>query len=219
MVDNGFCIIHGVIHRGTSLLRHCCSGNISILSHGCLFTGDSTPLQKYHYPGGTAYFIGQLCNKRLIRSLASHLVGSKPVTNDAQALCTLSRQLGNVVLGLAEGSFCFFTEARDGTLTLITDPDGADPVYVVNAGEKRISDRLKVIGGGDEKSTLHDCHAEPLPARPIEHQQQLTPIPAVQCLQPGTLNILRFDGQSQPCYESYLLPRPALHKPALTTQV
>ncbi|CAJ0999108.1 Carbapenam-3-carboxylate synthase [Sodalis praecaptivus] len=200
MVDNGFCIIHGNINKDISLLAHSCSGNIEMLRNGCLFTGRKTPVQSYRFATGSAYLIGSLRNKRLLRHLATHFTGGVPVVNGAEVLYQLSTQLGSAALGLAEGDFCFFIEDRNGTLTLLTDARGQNPVYLVNAGDRWITDKLKLI------SALHD--------RDIQHDPQGSETaPSVGChiqrILPGTLNVFRFSNADCEVCESRQLLRPA----------
>lgn len=122
------------------------------------------------------------------------------MVNGVEVLYQLSTQLGSAAFGLAEGDFCFFIEDRNGTLTLLTDARGQNPVYLVNAGDRWITDKLKLI------SALHD--------RDIQHAPQGSETaPSVGChiqrILPGTLNVFRFSNADCEVCESRQLLRPA----------
>ncbi|MFT4465270.1 MAG: hypothetical protein ACMX3H_11900 [Sodalis sp. (in: enterobacteria)] len=85
-------------------------------------------------------------------------------------------------------------------MTLLTDARGQNPVYLVNAGDRWITDKLKLI------SALHDSD--------IQHDPQGSETaPSVGChiqrILPGTLNVFRFSNADCEVCESRQLLRPA----------
>lgn len=85
------------------------------------------------------------------------------MVNGVEVLYQLSTQLGSAAFGLAEGDFCFFIEDRNGTLTLLTDARGQNPVYLVNAGDRWITDKLKLISALHDRDIQHAPHVAPVP--------------------------------------------------------
>ncbi|KYP97357.1 hypothetical protein BG74_03500 [Sodalis-like endosymbiont of Proechinophthirus fluctus] len=78
------------------------------------------------------------------------------LVNGASALYQLITQLSSATLGLVEVDFCFFIEDLSRTLTLMTDASGQNPVYLVNTGDRWITDKIKLIRALHERDIQHD---------------------------------------------------------------
>lgn len=202
MAHNGFCLIYHCHEKIISRLENTFQGSGIIMDLAYLWVGENTPLKTYSFTNGTAYLIGNIHNLDSLIHLAGQFEGQAHNINHAALLYILRKQLGDNVLALAEGDFCFIPQEKNSPLIVLTDPRGLKPVYLVQTDEIWLTDRLRFVGTLKGKRVFDFYHPGQVCQETTTRSENYLPIKNAQRLRPGSLNILSPGTLAAPLCES-----------------